>query len=216
MAEDGFFSRWSRRKAEVRKADVGKGRAGAEPPQAAPAPPCAPALQAGREASAANAATPPATDTAPEASPPSLADALALPAGADVRAFMARNVAPEVRAAAVKKLFADPHFNVMDGLDIYIDDYTRPSPLPAALLHEMQSAQALGLFDTPQERSGEPVVSVADAARVGAHPATPDVSAVAPPAEPPPEPSASPDTQMAAAPDVSRAAPPDLLIPPDA
>ncbi|QLQ01384.1 MAG: DUF3306 domain-containing protein [Burkholderiaceae bacterium] len=140
--------------------------------------------------------------------PPSLADALVLPAGADVRAFMARNVAPEVRAAAVKKLFADPHFNVMDGLDIYIDDYTRPSPLPAALLREMQSAQALGLFDAPQERADEPAVPVTDTARVDAHPVTPDVSAVAPSAEPPIEPSASPDTQTAAAPHASRAAPP--------
>lgn len=211
MAEDGFFSRWSRRKAEVRE-----GRAGAEPPQATPAPPRAPTVQPGREASPSTAATPPATDTAPEAPPPSLADALALPAGADVRAFMARNVAPEVRAAAVKKLFADPHFNVMDGLDIYIDDYTRPSPLPAALLRELQSAQALGLFDAPQERAGEPAVPVADAARVDAHPVTPDVSAVGPPVEPPPEPSASPGTQAAPAPDASRAAPPDPLVPPDA
>lgn len=210
MAEDGFFSRWSRRKAEVRE-----GRAGAEPPQAAPAPPRAPSLQPGGEAAAATAATSPA-DPAPEAPPPSLADALALPAGADVRAFMARDVAPEVRAAAVKKLFADPRFNVMDGLDIYIDDYTRPSPLPAALLREMQSAQALGLFDAPQERAHEPAVPVADTARVDAHPVTSDVSAVAPSAEPPTEPSASPATQTAAAPDASRAAPPDSLVPPDA
>ncbi|GAB4206186.1 MAG: hypothetical protein Fur0019_09080 [Tibeticola sp.] len=206
MAEDGFFSRWSRRKAEVREH-----RAGAEPPQAAPAP----ALQAGREASAADAATPPATDTAPEAPPPSLADALALPAGADVRAFMARNVAPEVRAAAVKKLFADPHFNVMDGLDIYIDDYTRPSPLPAALLREMQSAHALGLFDAPQERGGEPAVAAGESGRVDAPPVAADVSGVAPCAESPTEPSASPDTPTAAASDATRAAPPDALISPD-
>jgi hypothetical protein len=39
-------------------------------------------------------------------------------------------VAPEVKNAAFKKLFADPHFNVMDGLDIYIDDYSKPDPLP--------------------------------------------------------------------------------------
>lgn len=211
MAEDNFFSRWSRRKAEVRE-----GRAGAEPPQAAPAPDRAPASQPGREASAATASTPPAIDPAPEAPPPSLADALALPAGADVRAFMARNVAPEVRAAAVKKLFADPHFSVMDGLDVYIDDYTRPSPLPATLLREMQSAQALGLFDTPQEQSGEPAVPAADAAWVDPHPVTPEVSAVASSAEPPTGPSASPDTQTAAAPDVLRAAPPDSPVPPDA
>ena len=30
----------------------------------------------------------------------------------------------------MKKLFSDPHFNVMDGLDTYIDDYGKPDPLP--------------------------------------------------------------------------------------
>jgi hypothetical protein len=33
-----------------------------------------------------------------------------------------------VRNAALKKLFTDPHFNVMDGLDVYIDDYGKPDP----------------------------------------------------------------------------------------
>ena len=30
----------------------------------------------------------------------------------------------------MKKLFADPHYNVMDGLDVYIDDYSKPDPIP--------------------------------------------------------------------------------------
>ena len=30
----------------------------------------------------------------------------------------------------MKKLFSDPHFNVMDGLDTYIDDYGKPDPIP--------------------------------------------------------------------------------------
>ena len=47
---------------------------------------------------------------------------------------MARDVAPEVRNAAMKKLFADPQFNVMDRLDTYIDDYSLPDPLPASML----------------------------------------------------------------------------------
>ena len=52
-----------------------------------------------------------------------------------------------MRNLAMKKLFADPHFNVMDGLDIYIGDYTQPDPLPAGMLRKMASAHALGLFD---------------------------------------------------------------------
>ena len=46
----------------------------------------------------------------------------------------------DVRNAAMKKLFADPHFNVMDGLDIYIGDYTQPDPLPEGMLAQMAGA----------------------------------------------------------------------------
>ncbi|OGB71019.1 MAG: hypothetical protein A2486_07915 [Burkholderiales bacterium RIFOXYC12_FULL_65_23] len=53
---------------------------------------------------------------------------------------MARAVAPEVRNAAFKQLFTDPHFNVMDGLDIYIDDYSKPDPLPLAVARELLAA----------------------------------------------------------------------------
>jgi len=56
-----------------------------------------------------------------------------------------------VRNAAMKKLFTDPHYNVMDGLDIYIDDYSQPSPLSAAMMAKMVGAQFLKLVDDPNE-----------------------------------------------------------------
>jgi hypothetical protein len=65
----------------------------------------------------------------------------------DFKPFMARNVDPEVKNAAMKKLFADPHYNVMDRLDIYIDDYSKPDPLPESMLRQMVSAKFLNLFD---------------------------------------------------------------------
>ena len=49
----------------------------------------------------------------------------------------------------MKKLFADPHFNVMDGLDIYIDDYSIPSPLSPEDLKNMVAAQFIKLVDDP-------------------------------------------------------------------
>jgi len=76
-----------------------------------------------------------------------LADAEALTPTSDFKPFVARAVSPEVRNLAMKKLFADPHFNVMDGLDIYVGDYTQPDPLPAGMLHQMASAHAMGFFD---------------------------------------------------------------------
>jgi hypothetical protein len=53
----------------------------------------------------------------------------------------------------MKKLFADPHFNVMDGMDIYIDDYSQPDPLPLAMLRQMTSAKTLNLFDDAPEEA---------------------------------------------------------------
>jgi hypothetical protein len=55
-----------------------------------------------------------------------------------------------VRNAALKKLFADPHFNLMDGLDVYIDDYSKPDPLPPEMLAQLASAKFLNLFQ-PKE-----------------------------------------------------------------
>jgi hypothetical protein len=60
---------------------------------------------------------------------------------------MGQGVAPEVKNAAMKKLFADPHFNVMDRMDIYIDDYSQADPLPLAMLRQMNGAKFLNLFE---------------------------------------------------------------------
>jgi hypothetical protein len=54
---------------------------------------------------------------------------------------MKPDVDPQVQQAALKKMFTDPHFNVMDRLDIYIDDYSQPDPLPMGMLERM--AQSL-------------------------------------------------------------------------
>src|SRR5665647_2180572 len=64
----------------------------------------------------------------------------------DFKPFMANNVGAEVRNAAMKKLFADPHFNVMDGLDIYIGDYSQPDPISPSMLRQMAGAKFLNLF----------------------------------------------------------------------
>ena len=40
----------------------------------------------------------------------------------------------------MKKLFADPHFNVMDGLDTYIDDYGKPDPIPQSMLRQLDQS----------------------------------------------------------------------------
>ena len=59
----------------------------------------------------------------------------------DYQAFFQQPVADDLRHAALKKLFADPHFNQMDMLDVYVDDYTQFEPLPAALRMRLPSAR---------------------------------------------------------------------------
>lgn len=144
---DGFLGRWSRRKQEVRE---GK-------PVQDPAPPVPQAsVPAGVNAPAPLAAQPAAAPVPPEpAAPPlpTLQDAQSLSIDSDFKPFASRAVAPEVRNAAMKKLFTDPHFNVMDGLDIYIDDYSRPDPLPLAMLRQMASAQFLGMVQQEPDQA---------------------------------------------------------------
>ena len=59
----------------------------------------------------------------------------------DFKEFMHSKVEQSVKRAALKKLFADPRFNVMDGLDTYIDDYTKADPIPDEMLARLDHAR---------------------------------------------------------------------------
>jgi hypothetical protein len=132
-ARGGFsLKRWSRRKLEAARADAG--RTPATPVVAVPSP--AP------EASSAEAPMPVPERTAREVAA-SLPPIDSLTPDSDFTPFLQPKVEEAVRRAALKKLFADPHFNVMDGLDIYIDDYTKPDPLPAEWLARLRATQLL-------------------------------------------------------------------------
>lgn len=142
---DGFLGRWSRR-----KLDAKEGRpVEPEPPrELAPEPVPQPA---------ADRATPVAAATPADPPPPTLDDVKALTPQSDFSRFTAPNVAPEVKNAAMKKLFADPRFNIQDGLDVYIDDYSKPDPIPAAMLRQLASAKFLGLFRDEERKDVAPV-----------------------------------------------------------
>lgn len=163
-----FLSRWSRLKLEAERA-----RAEAE------------------EAKAAAAALAPAAEAAPAAAPAPAAPALPPVeslAGleSDYSAFMEPQVDADTQRAALKKLFADPHFNEMDGLDIYIDDYTQFEPLPKATRMLLASAQDF-LLDSERE-----AIAKAEAERAAAEAAIAQASAA--PAEPAPAaPNPTPD-----------------------
>ncbi len=153
--DDGFLSRWSRRKALVR---------GGETVAATPLPAAAldPAPAATPAAVVLPAEAPPPDPVAEAPPPPTLGDVAALTRESDYGPFVARSVAPDVRNAALKKLFTDPHFNVMDGLDTYIGDYNTPDPLPPGMLRKMVQSQLLGLFADEEPAAAPACESPAD------------------------------------------------------
>jgi hypothetical protein len=139
--EGGFFSRWSQRKQAV-KLGLAEDE---KTPEAIQKP-----LQSGTAPLATVQQGEPETKAEP-VKLPTLADVEQLTPQSDFSSFMTQGVSPEVRNAAMKKLFTDPHYNVMDGLDIYIGDYNTPDPLPAGMLAKMVGAQFLGLVKAPED-----------------------------------------------------------------
>ena len=73
----------------------------------------------------------------------------------DFSPFMGKEVDPGLRNQAMKKLFKDPHyqFGQMDKLDIYIDDYSKPDPIPLEMLRQMNQAKSLFLFEDEEKDS---------------------------------------------------------------
>ena len=75
-----------------------------------------------------------------------LEDVAALTPTSDFSTFVAKGVDSVVKNAAMKRLFADPHYNIMDGLDIYIGDYSTHAPMPQSVIHEITKDGFLNMF----------------------------------------------------------------------
>jgi len=88
---------------------------------------------------------------APE-KPPQLPPLDSLTFESDFKAFMHSKVEEGVKRAALKKLFSDPRFNVMDGLDTYIDDYTKAEPISEELLAQLEHARQTLLERMPERK----------------------------------------------------------------
>ena len=162
-APDGILARWARRKNQVRSGV----EVGAAAPVVEALAPTPVALVANPQA-AALAPAPVATEIEPVAPPPTLADVAVLTRDSDYSRFVTPGIDEGVKQAALRKLFTDPHFNVMDGLDTYIDDYGKPDPIPLAMLRQMNQSKFLRLFDDDEEEK-----DIADAAAAAALPVSP-------------------------------------------
>jgi hypothetical protein len=169
--DGSFLSRWSRRKTQVREDLALRDEAASPLPAPTPLPTSLPTALPTPRPSGPAAGAPTAMPAAPA---PTLDDVAALLPQSDYTRFVARGVTPEVKNAALKKLFTDPHFNIMDGLDTYIDDYGKPDPLPASMLRQMVQSQLLGLFDEEKKADTSPACSAAAPAAAD----VPDVAAL--------------------------------------
>lgn len=136
---DGFLGRWSKRKAGLDADPVEK------------------KVEAPKDLSPA-----PAVEKIEDEAPPlpTLDDVAKIDRfDPDFSAFMKPDVDPTVQQAALKKMFTDPHFNIMDGLDIYIDDYSKPDPLPPGMLERMVQSDMLNLFSKTADDSAKEVTT---------------------------------------------------------
>ncbi len=169
---EGFLSRWSRRKHDSRRdEDAGDRDASPAPEREATAgvSPVSTRIDAALRVPPASADSdvqpaagdPVRTGERPEPAP-ELPPIDTLTPESDFRAFMRPGVDASARNAALAQLFRDPRYNVMDGLDVYIDDYTQPDPIPESMLAKLQQLHTIGLSDEEIERrnaQGEPHAS---------------------------------------------------------
>jgi len=153
MADDeapGSFTlkRWSRRKLEAaRAAPVAAPARASAPTEAASAPAVAPAAE-GVVPVAAGAAA--GSAAAPDPPPATLPPVASLHFDSDFTPFMQPKVDAALKREALKKLFRDPRFNVMDGLDIYIGDYSQPDPISPEMVRQLHHVRSF--FDPPKTR----------------------------------------------------------------
>jgi hypothetical protein len=128
IKKQGFLSRWSRLKRESETI-------------AAEAPPLKPV---------ASPAQVPVADVGAAPEPVELPPIESITLDSDLTPFFRPGVDAQLRRLALRKLFQEPHFNVMDGLDVYIDDYNKSDPLPESMLKELRFARD-HLFSEPEK-----------------------------------------------------------------
>lgn len=122
MAADDFFSRWGKQKS-------------ADPAvRAEPLPDSSPSLDHIDST---------VSEPSEPVAPPTLDDVAQLTPDSDFSRFVGKDVDETVKRSAMKKLFTNPHFNVMDRLDVYIDDYNQFTPLTPAMLATLNHAKDL-------------------------------------------------------------------------
>lgn len=145
-AAEPFVQRWARLKARA--------RAEGEPAAVEVPPAILPANE-----------SPPASGAAPAEATPLLPDLDLLGGDSDYSAFLQPGVDLLLRRRALRKLFHSPKFNVLDGLDDYMGDYTNFEKLgdvvTADMRHQLERAAraALDALDGERPAAADAVVA---------------------------------------------------------
>ena len=140
------LSRWSRQKLA----------ASAAPANAPAAAPVAPAPSAAPTGSADAQLPNQLPNQLQSQLPTQLPDISSLGFDSDFTVFLRPEVDEKLKRAALKQLFRDPRFNVMDGLDTYIDDYTKADPIEPDVLADLLRR---GFGTTPEESQEQPAAA---------------------------------------------------------
>ena len=132
-ATPGGFSlrRWSRRKLDAAR--------DAQSAVAVAVVPATPSVEVPAAAAPGTSAAAPAAELPPIES---------LTLESDFTVFFQPQVDEALKRAALRQLFRDPRFNIMDGLDIYVGDYTQSDPIPDHILKQLVQARAI--FNPPK------------------------------------------------------------------
>jgi hypothetical protein len=166
--KENFASRWSRRKIEALKDKPAEPKPSSEPTISA--------------APVDAAAAPPGVPAPRELPPLESLKGLA----SEYTEFLKPGVDENLRRSALKKLFADPHFENFERFEAYCEDFTKGEPIPLAMLRTLEHAKDL-LFGDEEKKDAH-----AGAEKPAAEPppeaaakAQGEARAEAPPPEPP-------------------------------
>jgi hypothetical protein len=165
--KENFASRWSRRKIEALKDKPAEPKPSSEPTISA--------------APADAASAPPGVPAPSEL--PSLESLKGL--ASEYTEFLKPGVDEHLRRSALKKLFADPHFENFERFEAYCEDFTKGEPIPLAMLKTLEHAKDLLFGD--EEKKDAPAGAEKPAAEPpteAAAKAQGEAQAEAPPPEP--------------------------------
>jgi hypothetical protein len=104
----------------------------------------------------------PETPADSQAPPPELPPLDKLNFDSDYRGFFHPKIDEDTRRAALKKLFSDARFNVIDQMDIDIEDYSKYTPLSAAVVASLKQTQNILQWAREREEDEERKRRLAD------------------------------------------------------